>query len=256
MNTDKIISHIKSRVCSEVEIEKEGMDRYLIHTPFTFDDGDVFKIILKDFEKETPFLTDEGHTLMHLSYKDVEVESGTRSELFSNILNRHSIVNNDGEMRLYIIDRETVGDAVFSFLQGISNISDLDFLKRERIRSMFYEDARKFLAEKLSEFDVHFDKTIEGHDEQGLYPVDCCVRSDAGDIFIFPILNDDKCRDTTISLLQFEKYGVDFRSIGIFQNQEEINRKVLSRFSDVCDKQFSTLDSARDRIQKVIGSMT
>jgi hypothetical protein len=37
--------------------------------------------------------------------------------------------------------------------------------------------------------------------------------------------------------------------VGIFENQEDVNRKVLARFSDVCEKQFSSL-SARDRIQR------
>ncbi len=34
--------------------------------------------------------------------------------------------------------------------------------------------------------------------------------------------------------------------------QEAINRKVLARFSDVCDKQFSTLTGNRERIRPFI----
>jgi hypothetical protein len=66
--------------------------------------------------------------------------------------------------------------------------------------------------------------------------------------------NDTATRDATIKLLQFERWGLNFHSIGIFENQEEINRKVLARFSDVFEKQFSSL-SASDRIAAYIKSL-
>ena len=57
-------------------------------------------------------------------------------------------------------------------------------------------------------------------------------------------------RDATIALHQFEKWEIPHFALGVFEDQETINRKVLARFSDVCDKQFASLN--RDRISQYI----
>jgi len=43
--------------------------------------------------------------------------------------------------------------------------------------------------------------------------------------------------------------GLTFRSLAIFEDQEQINRKVLARYSDVSEKQFSSLGANRERIK-------
>ena len=78
------------------------------------------------------------------------------------------------------------------------------------------------------------------------------VNSLARPIMAFAVPGDDRARDATISLLQFERWAVPHRSVGIFEDQEEINRKVLARFSDVCEKQFSSLGANKDRIESYI----
>lgn len=67
-------------------------------------------------------------------------------------------------------------------------------------------------------------------------------------LYVFALNGDDRTRDATISIHCFEKWSLPLRSLAIFENQENINRKVLARLSDVCDKQFSNLEANKQRI--------
>lgn len=57
-----------------------------------------------------------------------------------------------------------------------------------------------------------------------------------------------KCRDATITCHMFREWDVNFIPIVIFEDQEKVNRKVLSRLTDIVDKQFSTLSSAKEEL--------
>ena len=71
-------------------------------------------------------------------------------------------------------------------------------------------------------------------------------------LFVHALANDGRTRDATIALHQFERWEIPFRSLAIFEDQESINRKVLARFSDVGDKQFSSLTLNRERITRFV----
>ena len=69
----------REKVCAEIRVLDEGMDRYRVFTPFQFDDGDHLAIVLKRKASQW-LLSDEGHTFMHLTYPvdEKELQRGTR----------------------------------------------------------------------------------------------------------------------------------------------------------------------------------
>ncbi len=248
MSTGTIERDFRQKVSEKVRLAAEGMDRYRVFTPFMFEDGDHLAVVLKR-DGDRWMLSDEGHTYMHLTY-DLEERSfqeGTRGKIITSALSAFSVEDRSGELVL-AVPEERYGDALYSFVQALLKISDVTFLSRERVRSTFVEDFRAFMAERVPEGRREFDWHDPNHDPEAKYAVDCRVNGMKRPLLVYALPNDTAVRDATIGLLQFERWGLRCRSMGLYEDQEQVNRKVVARFTDVCEKQFSSLALNRERI--------
>ncbi|HXE31509.1 MAG TPA: DUF1828 domain-containing protein [Terriglobales bacterium] len=248
MNAAAIERAFQEKVGAKVRLLREGSERYRVLTPFLLEDGDHLAIVLKR-NQHGWLLSDEGHTYMHLTYEleEKDLQSGTRQKIVTNALSSFHVEDCDGELTAHV-EGEQFGDALYSFVQGLLRITDVTYLNRERVRSTFWEDFRALIAEAVPEPRRQFKWHDPLRDPQANYGVDCRVNGMARPLMVFALANDARARDATITLLQFEKWGLPHQSLGVFEDQEQVNRKVLARFSDVVEKQFASLAGNRERI--------
>ncbi len=242
----------REKVCEEVNLISHGVNRYLVETPYIFGDGDAFVIVLKK-QGNKWILTDEGHTFMHLSYfLDIDdISEGTRGKIVESTLSAFQVEERGGQL-ITEIEGNDFGNSLYDFVQAVMKISDVTFLSRERVKSTFFEDFKKFISETIPKENLEFFWHHQELDKEEKYVVDCKVESNGSPIFVFALTNDDKVRDANIIIQQYRRWNQKFTSLAIFEKQEDINRRVLARFTDVCDRQFSSLEGNKNNIKSFL----
>ena len=236
-------------VSAKVSLSADGAERFRVFSPFMFEDGDHLAIVLKK-DLGRWVLSDEGHTYMHLTYDIDEraLHRGTRREIILKALSMFGVEDRCGELILEVQDGG-YGDALYSFIQALLKIADVSHLSRERVQSTFMDDFRAVLHESVPVPRMNFNWSHPEHDPDSMYTVDCRINGMREPLLVHALSNDDRVRDTTIVLQQFKSWEMSFRSLAIFQNQQAINGKVLTRFNAVCEKkQFPSLDQHRKDI--------
>jgi hypothetical protein len=243
MNAELVEREFKRAVCEKVKLVPHGLNRFIVFQPFAFNDGDHFVVILRQ-DTLGWTLTDEGHTLMHVQYDDVDLSRGTRARVLGETLHSFAVENVDGELRLPV-PGDKFGDALYSFLQALNKITDLEFLNREIVRSTFMEDARQLMESIIPAQRRFFDYHDPALDSKGNYMVDCLINGKKRPELVFFIPNEVRCQHATIVCHQFERWTRPFRATGIFEDMTAVHPRAYSQFADIAYKSIPSLGSDR-----------
>jgi hypothetical protein len=238
-----IESAIKKKLGEGIEVEKEHEGLFRVDTPFGFDDGDSYLIFVEK-KIDGYVISDRGHTLMHMSYwtDSDRLFEGRRGRIFNDILSRFGLQNDGGAIKL-ITSEEKIGESVYSYIQALDKITDMEYLDREQIRSLFIEDVVSYVLDRLSIYNPIENWFDRRSDPEGNYRAHVALQGRDRLVLVYALASDNSTRDATIFLYHLAKTDVKFKSVGIFRDQVAINGRVLARFTDICDRHFSSFST-------------
>jgi hypothetical protein len=190
---------------------------------------------------------------MRLSYllDERALRSGSRQEIIVNTLSSFGLQDRDGELILPVADGNS-GEALFAFAQAALRVSDIRLLTKEIVRSTFLQDFNALLSDIVPDSARVLGWHDSIHDPAANYVVDCRVEAGVKPLFVFALPSDERTSIATITLHQFREWGLRYTPLGIFEEQERINPKVLARYSDIGDKLFSHIPGNEDGIREYI----
>ena len=241
MSVTTIEKDFINKVSAEIQLLADGKDRFLVSTPFHFNDGDQLAIVLKKMGDRW-VLSDEAHTYMHLSYymDEQRLHHGNRQKLILKALSMFQVKDYDGELIIDVSDG-CYGEALYDFVQALLKIIDVTYLSRETVKSTFIDDFRAFLYQKVESNRMIFNWQHPTNDPDGIYKVDCRINGKVPPLFVFALNSDTKTQAAALTLHQFKAWGIDYQPFGIFEKKNTTTRDVFLRFNDVCQIHFTDI---------------
>ena len=242
--------------CAQIKLHRRKNGMVMLETPFAYPDGDQYPLYLSETATGGLRISDGGHTLMHLSYEnDVDkFFEGSRSILLNQIIAEQRINYDEANGHFFLeCSPAQLSEAAFRLGQAITRVYDLTLLNRSRVASTFYEDLQEQVGALVSVEKIHKNFVVAGIPNADHYPVDFCIDGKNNQpLFLFGIPNRDKARLTTIFLQYFIQQKVDFDSMLVFANQEDIPRSDLARLSNVGGDMISSLNAEDDFRRKLL----
>ena len=226
------IDEIRKSICSEYDFEEIGIDELLVHTGIYYDDGDEFHIVLKSIDGGY-VLSDEGHTLMWLSYEEYNF-TPNRTRLLEGIVSQNNISLDDGRLNVFVDSLQKVGPALSSLVQAIMQTSHLRYLSRNNVASTFVDDIRSaFLGSDLRDR-CDFKKKIPASNGNTIEP-DVFIE-DARPVLVFGAYNPERAKEVFINLLFAKGLDGGYRTVVIIDSESGISQKDMDRLINTANR--------------------
>ena len=275
MSPHELESALCAQVSESVYLAPDSEGVYYVITSFTFGDGDGPVIALR--ENRTGWtLTDQGNTMMRLSYRlsDKELEDPELGRKMKGAMNMGSVVESEGEL-IRLVKGTNYAEALFDFVHTLLRIDELGYPNPSyspassvarsqsdvaqasmRRHSMSVQEFREsftdLVMESLPEERINFGWYDPSWDWNGEYAVDCMVNGMATPLFLHALSTNDHAKDTIITIYRFQEQLVRGHHIAIFRDASRLTKRVRSKLDAVCETRFDNFMEERSRIKEFL----
>lgn len=245
----EMLDTIRKSICASYSLDDIGINEYLVHTDMYYDDGDELHIVMKKTRTGIT-LTDEGHTLMWLSYENFNF-TDTRTKLLNKYIDQNNVKLDDGRIHVETDAPEHVGPALSSLIQAILQVAGLRNLSRTNVVNSFAEDViSAFRNSSLAERCI-FNKKIQ---VKGDY-VEPDIFIDSGDpVLLFIAGGSERAKEVVINLMLAEQSDTEYRTVVVIDDDSNISKKDRERLVNTAKRPIIGIDSVVSLTKSIISA--
>ena len=211
---------------------------YQLIVPIRHEDGDMIDIYLQDSPLGDGFIRvcDFGMTLMRLSYT-YEITTPARQQIFESLLINNGVSNNAGNLYL---DAPVANlyEYILQFVGCAQKVCNMRYWSREITRSVFYDDLKGYVTAEMPQFSPVADRFPLPDFPNS---VDWSLVHNHRSFYVFGVLGNDKAKNVTISLLEFQKFNLPFISLVVHENMEDLGKMERLLLTRNADTQYPAL---------------
>ena len=235
---EQIINFIKQDFNGRVSIKQKRPGIYQLLLPIYHEDGDMIDLFITPVGDNKFSLCDYGLTLQRLSYS-YEIDTENKETILQKIISENSLTEQEGNICLDT-KPETLYTDIMHITQAYAKIGSMRYFKREVIENLFFEMLDEYIFSDLKDFSPQ--KNVMPIPERDDLEADYSFQPNGKPVYLFGVKDVSKARLATLSYQAYLLGHIKYHGWVVTENFEALPRKDKLRLTNVCDKQFTSLD--------------
>ena len=235
---NKIAEILNKDFNGKVSIKRKRPDIYQIMLPIYHEDGDMIDLFIHEIEDNVFILSDFGLTLQRLAYS-YDIDTPNKEMILQKIISENRLSEQDGKIFLPT-NLENLYFDIMHITQTYAKIGSMRYFKRGVIENLFFEILDDFIFTELQEFKPQKNVLPIPHRED--LEADYSFQPNGKPVYLFGVKDVSKARLATLNYQAYLLENIKYHGWVVTENFEALPRKDKLRLTNICDKQFTSLD--------------